>query len=251
MHPLLKAHIEKKEFHHAYLLCGDTDECQKAAIEAARAILSPSSTSKSDFDERAHPDFSRGKFELFGIEDSRDLKNWAASRSFYGNGKVFVAEIFAFNSESSNALLKILEEPNEGVHFFIIASSAEVVMPTLRSRLTVIELGHRMSKSGLDIGCPSGDLELAEKFLKDSPNKRLEIAKKMADEKKADKTDKAKIVEFLNGLEISLERKLRLAERKKAISAMEELQKSREFIFDRGSSAKMILEHLALVLPKF
>jgi len=39
MRPILKAHIEKKEFHHAYLLCGDEETGKKMAEEAARVIL--------------------------------------------------------------------------------------------------------------------------------------------------------------------------------------------------------------------
>lgn len=243
MHLLLEAHAKNKQFHHAYLLCGDFETCRKEALAVAEKILNP------DGKIEAHPDFLFRQFDLFGIEDSRDLKNWASGKSFYGNGKVFVAKTFAFNNESSNALLKLLEEPNSGVHFFIIAPSAETVTPTLRSRMTVLEPGSSTSKPSLEAQLPS--LETAEKFLKDLPNKRMELVKKMADEKKGDKTDKAKIIEFLNCLELLIEDKLKKSETKKAMLAMKELQISADFIFDRGASAKMILEHLALSLPKF
>ena len=69
--------------------------------------------------------------------------------------------------------MKTLEEPNEKNHFFIIVSSVENVMPTLRSRLTVIDLrlGSSASKSDLEAELPS-------EFLKSLPNKRLEMIKK-------------------------------------------------------------------------
>ena len=33
MHPILKAHIEKREFHHAYLLCGDGEACKNRLLK--------------------------------------------------------------------------------------------------------------------------------------------------------------------------------------------------------------------------
>ena len=54
MHPILKAHIEKREFHHAYLLCGDGEACKKQAFEAD-AILNP--MSRRDLDIGANPRF--------------------------------------------------------------------------------------------------------------------------------------------------------------------------------------------------
>lgn len=268
MHPILKAHIEKREFHHAYLLCGDIETCKKMAEETAKAILSEDNL-------ESNPDFSRRRFGLFGINDSHNLTNWASTKSFSGQGKVFVMEVFSFNVESSNALLKTLEEPNEKTHFFIIVSSAESVMPTLRSRLTVIDFGLGSSASKSDL-----EAELPSEFLRSLPNKRLEMIKKMLvkseneneipSESSINKQKAApqghflffkknNVVQFLNALEFLLEKELRLSDKSKkglpadrqAATALEELSRSQQFISDRGASAKIILEHLALALPVF
>ena len=255
MHPILKAHIEKREFSHAYLLCGDGEVCRKMAEETTRAILSENNL-------ESNPDFSHRRFGLFGINDSHNLTSWAATKSFSGKGKVFVMEVFSFNMESSNALLKTLEEPNEKNHFFIIVSSVENVMPTLRSRLTVIDLrlGSSASKSDLEA-------ELPREFLKSLPNKRLEMVKKMlvkSDEENEllseSSANKQKAVQFLNTLEFLLEKELRQKHldiecpsghsmSKSKHTALEELSRSRQFILDKGASPKIILEHLALALP--
>lgn len=50
------------------------------------------------------------------------------------NRVVFVPYADQLNQSSSNALLKILEEPPERVHFVMAASAAERVLPTIRSR---------------------------------------------------------------------------------------------------------------------
>ena len=247
MHPILKAHIEKKEFHHAYLLCGEVEMCKKMAEDMAKVILAEDNL-------QSHPDFSYNKFGLFGIDDSHNLANRANKKSFSDEGKVFVMEIFSFNMESSNALLKLLEDPTEKTYFFIIVSSADVVIPTLRSRFAVIDLrlGSSASKSDLEAELPS-------EFLKSLPNKRLEMVKKMfprkgeGDELLEDTSiNKQKAVKLLNSLEFLLERELRTPEKeKKAKAGLENLSKSGRFIFDQGSSPKIILEHLALTLPRF
>ena len=252
MHPILKAHIEKREFHHAYLLCGDGEACKKQAFEAADAIFAP--MSRRNLDIGANPDFLYKRFGLFGINDSHNLTSWAATKSFSGQGKVFALEVFSFNMESANALLKTLEEPGEKIHFFIIVSSAENITPTLRSRLTVIDLrlGSSASKSDLEAELPS-------EFLKSLPNKRLEMVKKMLAKSENENellpessANKQKAVQFLNTLEFLLEKELRSPQKgKKAAAGLEKLSESGKFIFDRGSSPKIILEHLALALPLF
>src|SRR3989338_1792319 len=260
MRLILNAHIEKREFHHAYLLCGDDEAGKKMAEEAARIILAEDNL-------ESHPDFSFRRFGLFGINDSHNLTSWAATKSFSGRGKVLVMEVFSFNMESSNALLKTLEEPGDKIHFFIIVSSVENVIPTLRSRLTVVDLSS--GKEELE----KETLETGRKFLATLPNKRLEMVKKLsakndeenellsesvANKQKAAPQEyflffkKNNVVQFLNVLEFLLEKELRSTDKDKKISiALEELSRSRQFISDRGASAKMILEHLALALPVF
>lgn len=251
MHPILRAHIEKKEFHHAYLLCGDGEACRKMAEEAAKAIL-------SEYNLESSPDFSRRRFGLFGINDSHNLTSWAATKSFSGQGKVFVIEVFSFNMESSNALLKTLEEPGEKTYFFIIVSSVESVMPTLRSRLTIIDISSDKKELEEEL------LEIGQKFLAALPNKRLEMVKKIiakSDEENEllseSSASKQKAVQFLNVLEFLLGKELRSPEKstkglssvRQVATALEELSRSGQFISDRGASAKIILEHLALSLP--
>ena len=72
--------------------------------------------------------------------------------------------------------------------------------------------------------------------------------------------NKQKAIQFLNTLEFLLEKELRQEDldiecpsghsmSKSKHIALEELSRSGQFIFDRGSSPKIILDHLALALP--
>ena len=104
MNPILKSHIDNKEFQHAYLLAGDYDASREMAFEAAKILLRHENLT-------SHPDFFYEKFEMFGINESHKLSFWASQRPLLGSNKVFVAEVFSFSIESANALLKTFEEP--------------------------------------------------------------------------------------------------------------------------------------------
>ena len=69
------------------------------------------------------------------IEAVRDAIAWTQKSSSRGRAKVlllFPAD--AMNLVASNALLKTLEEPPEGVRLLLVAEDAERLLPTLRSR---------------------------------------------------------------------------------------------------------------------
>ncbi|MCX6731661.1 MAG: hypothetical protein NTX55_01595 [Candidatus Parcubacteria bacterium] len=228
MDSILKHHIEKGNFHHGYLLVGDFEISRKMALEAARTILKPGFNGiETGFRLEAHPDFSHQKFELFGIEESRTLAKKVSQRPFVGDKKVFIIELFSFSLESANALLKTLEEPYPGTYFFVIVPSLENIIPTLASRLTIID--NSKIKKELD----EEKIKFYKKFLADLPNKRLETVKKFTE-------NRQDAIEFLNELELTT----------KNFKILEEIQRCKSFLFSQGASAKMVLEHIALSLPE-
>lgn len=220
---LQRDNMDSKDFSHGYLLTGNQDISRKKAYEMAETLLSPQGCLET------HPDFSYQTFDLFSIKNSQELRDRASKRPFSGDKKVFIIELNSFSIESANALLKIFEEPYEGTYFFVIISSADEVLPTLRSRLTVIN-------SGMDQNIFNEDkIKFYKKFLKDLPNKRLDSIKNIV-------KDREEAINFLNELEIFLAKE-------PEIKILEEIQKCRDFLYQKGSSPKMILEHLALSLP--
>jgi len=231
MHPLLKAHIEKKEFDHGYLMAGDFLASREISLGIAKIIL--------NYDKlETHPDFFYQKYELFGIDDAKKLIYKASQTPLLEDKKVFIIETLSFSIESANALLKTLEEPFSGTHFFIIVSSADVIIPTLRSRLTLIDNRDR-DKVSLD----KEKKDFYTKFLKDLPNKRLDSVAHLL-------KDRQKAIEFLNELEMVLLEKMRGENAESAAKSLEEIQKNKNLLFSPSASAKMVLEHLALTLPQ-
>lgn len=230
MRDLLKAHIEKKEFDHGYLMAGDPVVSREASFEAAKIILNHDKL-------ETHPDFFYQKYDLFGIDDAKNLIYKSSQTPFLGDKKVFIIEALSFSIESANALLKTLEEPFKGTHFFIIVPSADIVIPTLRSRLTIIE---NISPGQSLLNGEKKDF--CEKFMNNLPNKRIESAEKFF-------KDKQGVIEFLNELEVFLAEKLEKDKIYSAAKPLEEIQKNKNLLFAPSASAKIVLEHLALTLP--
>lgn len=79
---------------------------------------------------------------LIKVETTRDLGNRLQHAPFEGDHHVVVLDpADALNDQAFNALLKALEEPRPGVHFVLLVSHTDAVLPTIRSRCLVVRLG--------------------------------------------------------------------------------------------------------------
>lgn len=79
--------------------------------------------------------FGEGASGEIKIDRIREIRRNIFSTSLSSSGRVVIIyQAQHFNSSSANALLKVLEEPPEGVIFILTASSAAAVLPTIRSR---------------------------------------------------------------------------------------------------------------------
>ena len=70
------------------------------------------------------------------IDQIRELNSFFRETSFIGNFSKFILIDSAddLNLNSSNALLKILEEPNINTYFFLISHKPSLLLPTIKSR---------------------------------------------------------------------------------------------------------------------
>ena len=182
---------------HAYLVLGD-----------------PVSAEKELCIERGSPDFFPFREALFGIEEARALVEMANRRSFTGK-KIFFITPERITLEAQNALLKTFEEPTLDTQFFLCVSDESIILPTLRSRMQVVDGQRRVLT------------KKAEKFLSLPLTKRIEFAKKFADSEE-------NLTQFLD--------ELLLLKRVKQVYQMRLLAN------DRAVSARLILEHLALLI---
>ena len=133
---------------HAYLFVGAPGSGKtKAAQALAGALVCPQGGCGS-CDEcirvkhRTHPDVHRyapGSATGYLVEQVRAIIDDVALAPVRGTRKVYVLErAEQLSASSANALLKTLEEPPASCTFILLASTADAVLPTIRSRCQVL-----------------------------------------------------------------------------------------------------------------
>ena len=86
----------------------------------------------------------------------------------------------AMNAEAANALLKVLEEPGEKVHFVLITSEPSMILPTILSRSAVYIL---RTEENDEIVADDKMKELAKKLLVAKGSELVAIAEEIAKKK--------------------------------------------------------------------
>lgn len=225
----------KKKFkflHHAYLLIGERGYWNKVLTEELESFLEIANLSTC-------PDLWWQNYELFGIKEAHQLIEKESRRGFSEQGRFFILEISAITPEAQNALLKTFEEPAPDSHFFIIAHSAEMFLPTLRSRLIILNQG---------LGTRDTASASATKFLKLDLPDRLEFIQKEFLKKK--EINKSAILDFVVELGRTLRAKTDVRKMtKEEERVFREIIKCQRYLQNPRSSNRLILEHLALILP--
>lgn len=226
--------LDAENLHHAYCVEGAGKSDLHAFAEAARSAFGVA---------RRSPDFVAVSYNTFGVDEAHELAAWAANAPTGGAEahKFFVIATDAYTHEAQNALLKTCEEPAPRTHFFLLISRADALLPTLRSRLEVLSA---------DRGTASvpAEFEGAAAFLAATPLERLTRAEKFAKNLKDEKITRSEVRAFITTL-------LALARGDGAFphertAALRELAFTERYAHDRSTSFKLLLEHLAVVLPK-
>ncbi|MCD8495071.1 MAG: hypothetical protein LRY46_03150 [Candidatus Pacebacteria bacterium] len=146
-----------------------------------------------------------------------------------------------------NTLLKTLEEPAQGIHFFIHIPDHITLLPTIASRVELVTI----TRTG-DTQNPSSESDQestedeviidAETFLSEAPSARLAHIKKLKDASELSKSSTGIYYQFLSSIEHILG-----AHRHHA--SLAHIYRAKEYMSESGSSPKMILEYLAMHLP--
>ena len=224
---------QKENLHHAYLIEGECDFVFSKLLNFLEKDLG--------FCAQNNPDFWCGEFDTLGIDEGRKINDLQNKKSFLGSKKIFVIKTNFITIEAQNSLLKMFEEPTDNTHFFLIMGSSEVLLPTLKSRLMLIEYGSTTSvESNTSV----------KEFLKSSPAKRLKIVSEFfGDTKKKIPADKGGAIKFLNELENILREKVDINKiTQKEIFVFNEIIKCRSYLNDRSPSVKNLLEHISLII---
>ena len=80
--------------------------------------------------------------------------------------KYLILSAKMFTTEAQNALLKIIEEPPRNIEIIIITESKSVLLPTVRSRLKIVQEKKKQEKVVLDLNLATLRLEELVTFVK-------------------------------------------------------------------------------------
>ena len=126
----------------------------RAGVEACDQCSSCRRIAKSTFPPFSDPDDNKERMiwsehgdlamvrpykQIIRVKPIRELEREANFRPFEGAARVFIIEDADYmNESSSNALLKVLEEPPATSHLILTTTNATALLPTIRSRCQVI-----------------------------------------------------------------------------------------------------------------
>ncbi len=220
----------QKNLHHFYLIEGQgsvvAPQIRETLIEVG--LLEPNSS-----------DFLSQAYETLLVEHTELVRSYASQKSSTGLYQFMVIEALAVTHEAQQALLKVFEEPSEGMHFFLILPKISEILPTVQSRARVFI--HEKDTAQI--------VKEAKQFIKMSPKDRLTYIADLVKKHDDDDTSgslRYHAIQFLGGLQSALhENPENLIQYKKVL---EDILLMSKYLSSRGASVKMILEHVALVL---
>jgi len=229
--------LDKDNFHHAYLIEGARDEIVPEVVKFLKTL---------GVETVGNPDFTQILVDNFKIEEAFDLRSMSTDKSFSSAKKVFVICVNSFSLDAQNVLLKMFEEPIENTHFFLIVPDINILLKTLISRFYFIS-----TKSNL-----TRETKEAEKFIALPLQSRINFIKELLTETEEEDEERnistgagidstrSKALKFLNALELALSKGTLNTK------TFEHIFKVREFLRMPGSSAKSLMESVALIIPE-
>jgi len=227
--------------HHAYIIEGAHCAVMPGLIFAIERNLNIST--------KKNPNVFIERYQIFGIEESCRLKILQSRTGFSGADtkippqKLFLISANSLTHEAQNSLLKIFEEPTIGTHFFIIIPHADIILPTLRSRVLIIKTKERFTKDE--------DYLFAKEFINVCLEDRFTLVKKLSEKNNNDKIDRELFRRVLDQIEIIISRHQKDTDSPiKNKDIFTEIYQAKTYLNFSGSSPRMLLEHIAIVLAK-
>lgn len=234
----IKEYLNKNNLHHAYLIEGARDKVGVEVLDFVKSL---------GIETTGNADVVNISLDSFKVEDAINLKSYASEKGFTSLKKIFIISANNFLLEAQNSLLKMFEEPIENTHFFLITPDANTLLKTLSSRFYFIS-----TKSDI-----TEELKNAEKFIKMPIKNRIDFIKELLigeEEKDEERNEvvvldsaRSKALKFLNALETILHKKF--IKDFSDLTYFNHIFKVREFLRMPGSSAKTLMESVALVIP--
>ena len=223
-----------RNLYHSYVLEGNPEEI----VYSLRIYLED----RGEVNKQSE-DLSLNLYDSFTVSDSHRIKEWYQNKPIDGKKKICIIGAKFINHEAEQTLLKIIEEPTENSHFFIVVPDSSLLLGTILSRVHLIRNGE---------GINDEELKIAKDFLNLNLPGRIEkvgeIIKEFKDNENSGGLRYSAIL-LINGIErIIYERWKKDLDNEDLKFILGELKNCREFLSIPGASVKMILEHIAIMI---
>jgi len=223
-----------QNLYHSYVIEGNPEE----TVYSLRLYLEDT----GEINKQSE-DVSLNLYDSFAIQDSQKIKEWYQNKPTDGKKKICIIGAKFINREAEQTLLKIIEEPTENSHFFIIVPDSSLLLGTILSRVHLIKSGEVINNEELKIAKDFINLNLPERI-----EKVGEIIKKFKDNENSGGL-RYSAISLINGIErITYEKWKKDLNNENLKFILEELKNCREFLSIPGASVKMILEHISLII---
>jgi len=223
-----------KDLYHSYVIESNRDDI----VSLLRLFLEE----RKEINKNS-PDVLQNIYDSFSMEDSLLIKDWHKNKAIDGKKKVCIIATKFINHEAEQALLKMIEEPTENTHFFIIVPDSSLLLDTILSRVHLIKDIEEDNQF---------EDKLAEDFMKATPKDRIEKVADIIKEFKDNENSgglRHEAISLINGLERIVYKKWKKdIDNENEKFVLNELKNCRDFLSTPGASVKMILEHIALVI---
>lgn len=166
-------------------------------------------------------------YDRIGVSEVKLITSSSQLRPTVGVEQTFVIQTLFVTHEAQNALLKLFEEPPVGLVFVLVLPPAVKLLPTLLSRIGQ-EIHPTLTESSNQVW---------DEFLQATPTDRLA---------QIDAWQKTKEPQWLQSIVTGVH-SIKSADVPTA--TLSAVQLVGERLTTRGASNKMLLEHLALIVP--
>lgn len=223
--------------HHAFVI--------EAEAEEGIAVAQAWAEKELGMKVKGNPDIVVMRYGLLSVEEARQVSELAAGAAFAGEHRIIIIAASRAYHEAQNSLLKIFEEPPKGTYLFLILPSLGGLLPTLRSRVHVLENG---ATGRQKTHVP----EAAQQFLKATREKRSALIKKLTSGKDEEerRENREEAIAIINGIEAAAYAAMQKKDDAVVITLLSDIAALRGHLYDRSAPVRMILEHMSLIIPK-
>ncbi len=228
MKTLSESYKNTNQLHHAYVVEGDTKISYKNICNFCEKDL--------NFQTKANPHFIYEEYDKFLVGDARRIRELQMNKTKTGERKIFVVSFNFITVEAQNSLLKVLEEPTKGTHFFIVTPSSHIFLDTIRSRVSILNSEKNISQDSAD-------------FLSMTIAERMKFVTKLVQKIKDEKASKSDAIKLVQGLENDIHLKMINStglERIANLNKIKNINKVSDYLHDNSASVKQLLEYTAV-----